>query len=242
MTRGVLFISVGDRSIRESCRCALTIRRHAPGLKTAIQYYNDVHDDFSIFDFASRLVLPRKPVIPKDKDLAHKNNTPKYLGMMQKSRMVQLSPFDQTLFLDSDTFVVSDRFLELFDYDCDLTAKLHPIPTMDNKIRKRPALAKVKGIVMGMVHYSSGTVMFNKNDRVEELGRRWASLWQDCRHVMAEDEMSFCAALHEMRGRINIKPCSPIFNLPSYELKKHEHDGVIFHYQRSYRDFIKYRR
>jgi len=243
VTRGVLFVSVGDNSIRQSCRCALTIRRHAPGLKTAIFYYNDQHSDFSIFDYAECMSLPRKPVQPKGKDLAQKNNTPKYLGMRQKSKMIQYSPFDQTLFLDSDTFVVSDRFLELFDYDCDLTAKLHPIsPTMDNKFRKRQDLLKIKGIVQGMVHYSSGAVMFNKNERVIELGRRWFSFWKKCSPIMAEDEMSFCAALHSMKKVIRIKPCSTVFNLANYELNKYENDGVIYHYQRSYGKFEKYRK
>lgn len=97
---GVLYIALGEKYAAEAARSAATVKAHTPDLSTTIFTDRAVSDP--VFDNIVR--VPSRAFHMRDK--------PDYMAR---------TPYERTLFLDTDTFVCDDigplfRLLERFDF------------------------------------------------------------------------------------------------------------------------------
>lgn len=104
--RGVLYYAAGERFAKEALVSAKSVKRHMPDLPTAIVTDQPVPE--ALFDL--RLSLAPDVSIKR-----------------QKMHALQHSPFEQTLYLDTDTYV-ADAIWEVFDLleRYELAAALEP--------------------------------------------------------------------------------------------------------------------
>ena len=90
---GVVYFALGERYLAEAALSAASVRQHMPGLRTAI--FCDGQVPAALFDMRDRLV----PGLPMKR---------------QKMQALLRSPFERTLYLDTDT-LIADPVWELFD-------------------------------------------------------------------------------------------------------------------------------
>ncbi|MBR8831085.1 MAG: hypothetical protein N5P05_003792 [Chroococcopsis gigantea SAG 12.99] len=101
-SRGVLYVAIGAKYAQEALVSARSVKQHLPGLEIAMFTNHPPIDTGGIFD----RIIPLETIHPKP----HIN---KLIGMMN-------SPFAETLFLDTDTFVcggLSELFELLDNFD-----------------------------------------------------------------------------------------------------------------------------
>jgi hypothetical protein len=155
MTEGVLYIAFGKKYHVETRRSIASLRRVSPSIPVAVMSEED-------WDGSDRpdIFINRVPM--------------QTFGC--KPQYMYDSPFQSTLFLDTDTVVardISDIFGLLNWYDFGV-------------LFNGPQLNEPDGLRFH-TQCSSGVILFKKNDRVQEL----FTLWQD-------QYKKYCAALNQV--------------------------------------------
>ncbi len=169
-------------------------------------------------------------------------------GLLQKIKALQKSPFERTLYLDTDTRILSsdvERIFEKLEYADIAMIEATPSQSVSRKL-------------YGRFMYNTGVVAFRNTRPVKELLTAWEVL--HVRHLRAiregrEDSFPYVSHLtsirdkqdllqndqlalallcpHEGKGEVRVEVLAPLWNWRPNELPKRR--GVYIHHARIYK-------
>ena len=153
-TQGVLFVATGEKYVRAAVRAAGTVRAHSPNL--GIHLFTDSENQRD-FGFAMD-ALPFTSVALIDNP--HRRSKVDYMP---------LSPFDRTLYLDTDTAVNSDittlfGILERFDVGLTHEHRRNTANSLEEWRVKLP---------QAFPQFNSGVILYRKTERVLTFLEEW---------------------------------------------------------------------
>lgn len=182
-TSGVLYIVTGKPYIEAAVRSAQSVRRHSPSLK--IDIFTDQHpEENGLFD--------RVTIIPDP----HRRS---------KVDWISHSRFERSLFLDSDTLVVSDisGMFDLLDNFDIAVAHAH---ARNQEKEKHIWKHQVPDVFPEL---NSGVLLFNNSMEARSLLERWAKAFHES--GFWKDQITFRELLWSSECRFFILP--PEYNL-----------------------------
>lgn len=155
--KGYLYVAVGDQFLQEATSSAQSLK--AIDNNAHITLVTDKKVDIEVFN----IIIIKPTTINSYKE-----------GLLYKVEHIYASsPYEQTLFLDSDTYICEScqsifELLEFFDL------AIAPDPTDVNRATSPTSLKKIKASDL----YNTGVILFGKNQRNESLFRKWLSIYQ----------------------------------------------------------------
>jgi hypothetical protein len=187
---GLLYIATGEKYIREAIDSALSVRQIMPRCPIAIFTDNDKNIPSGLFDYTKIL----------------KNPTYSYFDKIDP--LIE-SPFEKTLFLDTDTRLIAPihdliTLLETFDI-------AHAHAPMRNT---SSAPFDLEGVPDAFTEPNSGVILYKKNEKTVELFRNWSSYYKsqlDQKKKPIPDQPALRLALYKSDARIYVLP--PEYNL-----------------------------
>jgi hypothetical protein len=212
-SRGVVYIAFGATYRNEAKAALASLLRNSPGLSTAV-----ITDEPWKEMPQPGLFVQRPP----ETSLRCK---PLYL--------FEASPFDHTLFLDTDTFVARPLHLVfglLRHYDLGV-------------LFEGPRLGKPPGLEYHS-QANTGVILFKRNDAVREMVRGWLEEYdrtlQAAKPVLSgtgmNDQESFCVAL--ARSRVRSVHLPEFMNFVLWHVSKTYNPPVIFHGRFRHREVL----
>jgi len=186
---GVLYVYWCDKPTLKSCpglketvESATSVKRHNPNIHITFVTNAAIAKDFEVFDEV-------KPITA-----AKKVHRAKYYEMA-------LTPYERTLFLDSDTRVLVDvsSFATILDtYDIAMARRIQ-----DRRYDWQFGL---------LDSYNSGVVLYKMNEAVATLFERWAYYYLHGK-ASKHDQRSLWHALRDPLVRVKIATLPPNYNL-----------------------------
>lgn len=184
--RGVVYVATGERFVAEAADSVGTVRKIMPDLPIAM--FTDVEVADGIFDFVFPVYEPQRAFIDKIEPLTR-------------------SPFERTLFLDTDTFVIQPCY-DLFDIldEFDLAASHEP-GRLQYPINMVPD---------AFVEFNTGVIAYRRNEKVDRFLRTWRRFYaRDWERNLKEgkrpyDQISFTQVLY--RSALRFFVLSPEYN------------------------------
>jgi hypothetical protein len=148
MSRGVVYIATGQKSVEEACASALRTKQCMPELP--ISLITDLRIKERIFHLVEHIEEPQ-------------------FGPADKVRNIARSPYRDTLYLDSDTYVVSDvrevfLLLERFDF-----AASHSPYRVSRHLDDLPEC---------FPEYNAGVLLFRQSEKTGNLFSRWREIYE----------------------------------------------------------------
>jgi len=211
-TEGILYIATGAKYIRAAVRSAESVRRHSPSL--GIHLYADWPDHG--FDFG-RSPHPFTSVATVDQP--HRRSKVDYMSR---------SPFDRTLYLDSDTMLNADvrgafQILDRFDL-----ALCHA--------HRRNAAMRLKPwrvpLPQAFPQYNAGVIFFRRTPAVQAFLEDWRDRFHEAGFL--QDQMTLRELLWLTDLRLGVLP--PEYNVRflkyHYLWSREEATTKIFHLRR----------
>jgi hypothetical protein len=149
MNEGVVYLAIGEDHVREAVLSAQSLKQQMPDLPAIL--YTDVPGDLAGFDRVQRIECDA-------------------YDRSYNIRMFVDSPFERTLYLDSDTFIAGDLqdafgLLGRFDF-CAVHAPQH-IPPF-----------RVDGAPASFPQYNGGVVFLRRNSTTDRFLTRWGELYR----------------------------------------------------------------
>ena len=181
--QGVLYVAYGDNARDQAGVSIRTVRKQAKGLPIA--------------------VVSDTPMTGVEHNIYHPEADRG--ARTQKTQMYRLSPFEQTLFLDADTEMLSSPAggWELLKYvDLVLTQDVNRIFSENHwpHLNKDEVAATTKLLGTGQhLYYNSGVIFFRRNDRTEAMMDAWHAEWL---RWGLHDQMALLRAIHQHPVRI----------------------------------------
>jgi lipopolysaccharide biosynthesis glycosyltransferase len=154
---GYLYIAIGDQFVKEATRSAQSLRKIDSTAN--ITLVTDKKIDNPIFD--NVFVEPADIRTYRD-------------GLLYKVKHIyQSSPYDETLFLDSDTYVCEScknlfELLEFFDI------AMAPDPTDPFQAKSPKSFKRIKACTP----YNTGVILFKKNQINNTIFTKWLEIYQ----------------------------------------------------------------
>lgn len=182
MTKGAVYFAVGEKYIAEAIRSVESVKRSMPGLPCALFASED-----------ERRIVPSKLFdMQFELDMS-------FGVKAQKISVLKRTPFDQTLYLDTDTHMVAPVH-ELFE----LLPQFDLALAMASLGRLPDALGGVPGSFPVM---NTGVMVFRRCDAISALFDRWLQLHANKARL---DQPSFREALFE--SGIRFAPLTNSYN------------------------------
>lgn len=176
MNNGVIYIATGDRYINEAIVSAKSLKYHSPEMPVTILTSKLInHDCF-------------------DQEILIEN--PAY-NWQDKISQMYASPYEQTLFIDTDTFIcadISQIFSLLAKFDL---AAVHATFRED--------IYQVKDVPKSFTEMNTGVILYKKSPQVAQVFRNWLNIYQEQLKQPQKpphDQASFRQALYESQLRI----------------------------------------
>jgi hypothetical protein len=177
--RGILYVATGARHLGETVASAQSVRRHMPGLPIVL-CTDQANLPPGLFDEVRRLENPRHSFIDKIAPLCD-------------------TPFERTVFLDTDT-IVCDPIPDLFEIlDRFDLAVAHAPFRHDRPFVTPNCFAEV----------NTGVMAYRRNDTVRALFRDWLRLYEKEvteTGVMDSDQPAFREALYRSSASLYVLP------------------------------------
>jgi hypothetical protein len=173
MNNGIVYVATGKFNYVVSCGCSiLSVKRFSDVPITILT-------DSPVVEALSSIADVKVVKIPDDPKLI-------YPSRWVKTQLAKFTPYDRTLFLDSDILCV-DRFDELWDYSDDLiiAADVYPVKYIDG---------------VRYAYYNTGVILFDRNKTVD-LFEDWHNRWLE---TGKWDQPSFAVALSKWGGTRNL--------------------------------------
>jgi len=186
-TIGLLYSATGKRYVEEAIKSAGSYKRAMPNIPiTIFTDLPEIASEENCFDACEQI---KKPVHgPSDKFYALQN-----------------SPYDRTVFVDTDTWCLEQceelfRVLDRFEF----AAAHAPIRAMN---------FVPKGVPRCFPELNTGVLAFRRTKAVKELFAEWSRIYQDFRQrkKINRDQLSFRKALYFSDVNLTILP--PEYNL-----------------------------
>jgi hypothetical protein len=155
--KGYLYVATGTKFVEEAIRSAQSLRKIDNSANITIVTDNKI--DNSLFD----KVIIKPSNIQNYKD-----------GLAYKIKHIyQSSIYDETLFLDSDTYICEpcDHLFELLDF---FDIAIAPDPTDPWQAKSPKSLNRLKACTP----YNTGVIIFKKNESNDTLFKRWFDIYQ----------------------------------------------------------------
>ena len=201
MNRGVLYIVFGDEFIQEMKFSAESVKKYNPDLPITVFSDRNVECEF-IDDVQIMEVRHMRPKID----------------------YINQAPYEQTLFLDTDTIVnhkLDDLFGILEKYDIALAHDL---------ARKRKkffyTIPEYGKIPYSFSEVNTGVMVFNKNERVQKLFEAWRENFYKYYNVVPWDQPSFRISLWQSDVSLYVLPVE--YNIRSQANREKQ---VRFHHE-----------
>ena len=175
--KGILYIATGDRFRNEALFSATRVRELMPEIPIALA--SDKLADESIFSYK----------IPIDRP---------HGSFADKIIPLSLSPFEETIFLDTDTYLCGEVF-ELFDL-----LKNYDI-AMAHAPMRQTGLADVPP---SFPEFNSGVIVYRMNDRTRALLNKWIQFYEDqvSKTGQIDDQPALRRALWHSDAKIAVLP------------------------------------
>lgn len=190
VSTGVLYIAIGPEYLREAKVSAESLRVCMPDVSVALITDQAVNDDR--FD---RVIA--EDSLPDDYGSTDPVGSP--------DLWPDVSPFERTIFLDTDTYVHSN-ISELFGVldESDLAAAVAPNQNT------------VKGVPEACVEYNTGVISFRSTDRVNAFFEEWRQQYEAWKteRGLARNQPSFTKTLYE--SDLTICPLATRYNCKSH--------------------------
>ena len=150
-SRGVVYIVTGQKFVEEACLSAASVKKCMPYIPITI--FSDVPIDSTLFD---QVVPIDRPAYDKEAKILH----------------IRKSPYQETLFLDSDTHMIDDSrelfsLLERFDF-----AAVHSPCRAQYQVSEVPDC---------FPELNTGVLLFKKSEQTESLLQRWVQIYREDR-------------------------------------------------------------
>jgi hypothetical protein len=169
---GIVYVATGSRYLAEAEHSARSVRQVSPNVPIAI--ISDGVPSCNLFDL--RIDLPN----------------PEY-SFLDKIIALTRTPFEKTLFLDTDTFAIEplDEIFELLDR-FEMAAAAEPARY----------LYQIAGVPAAFPELNTGVILYRKSESVLEVIRQWDEMYRDeiSKKVSAgvrpwHDQLSFTRAI-----------------------------------------------
>lgn len=154
MSNGVIYSAVGDRYIREALQSVESLKKVSPELHTTIFTSERVNSKY----FDNEIAIDSESLHPK----------------LQKIAALMESPYDKTVFLDTDTYIcdeLSEVFVLLDRFDVALAHA--PIRNADKKDACYEYGVHIPGCFPEM---NTGVIAFRTNTATKRLFKNWFEL------------------------------------------------------------------
>ncbi|WP_340101729.1 putative nucleotide-diphospho-sugar transferase [Salinibaculum salinum] len=180
--RGILYIATGPKYVRQAI---VSAEKASEVTELPIAIVSDQDVDHPIFDYII------------------KDHNPKH-SYIDKARNISKSPFDKTLFLDTDAYVLSD-IMELFELldEFELAAAVDP----NEVVLRYSGERHFDNVPESVPEYNTGVIVYRNNERVNNLMQNWVSY---CTTANPNDQIGFRKALYE--SDVRITALSPVYN------------------------------
>lgn len=176
-TNGILYIAIGSEFVEEAKLSAESVRNNMGDIPITIVTDSDVNS--ALFD---------KVIKAKDPKKDFKN----------KIKYIRKSPYERTLFLDTDTYV-DDDVSELFDIlnRFDMGMALSPYRSYRGALETEEGELKISNLPDCFPQYNSGVIVFKSNDRVGKLFDAWKEIgYSKDEKKNTGDQISFMEATY----------------------------------------------
>lgn len=166
---GVIYIATGEKFIREACESVASLKAKMPNLPVTIFASEDIKN--SNFD---QVIVIEKP------DYNH----------VDKIKYMYASPYDYTLFLDTDTYI-SANFSEIFTL----------LDKFDMGVAHAPLNIRgfVNGVPESFQQLNTGVILYKKSPQVEKFFAKWLELYKPPN----ADQPTFREVLYNSQLRIS---------------------------------------
>lgn len=154
MSRGILYLVVGNKYVNEARNSANSVRKHMPDIDIAIAT-DDGGYNLDPFDQVIRLNQVRQET-QGERD-----------WLLDSTLDPDLSPFDKTLYLDSDTYVCAD-VSELFEL----------LDQYDLAVARVPNQPQVAGLPEPWHLYNCGVIAYRDTKPTRELLSDWQTRYR----------------------------------------------------------------
>ncbi len=190
VTKGVIYHAAGNKYVAEAEISAISARRKTPSIKTALRTGLGTNPEFDrSFD-----------VFVSDEQI-DTGDWP-HPFMLDKIDWLLNSPFEQSLFLDTDTYVCGDIesvFLLLEGFD----VAVSPSESISH-IQGLPGVEYLMPDLGPLPEFQCGAILFRKSDATTELFESWKRIYEsqlkeDYRPI--HDQPAFRRALSESKAR-----------------------------------------
>lgn len=186
MSIGVIYIARGKEFIKEAHTSAASLKKHMPGMSITLFCDREVRSSY----FED--VLPVK--------------TPRFT-LKDKILHIGLSPYDYTLFLDTDTYIC-DSISELFTL----------LGKFDIAVAHAPyrALYQPDGIPDSFPEFNTGVILFRKSSRIMEFFSMWLTLYERHLQRLSRKEIRWLHPREEALFHGDL-PCQATFREALYD-------------------------
>ena len=233
-SKGIIYTAVGDKKYLEFAeKSAKSVKKHTSDLKFCV--CTDLEVDT---DFWDEVVFLDKQAYSSDQRFLHKINT------------FRMTPFEKTLFLDSDTYVmsdISDVFDLLDNFDLGFTHGHNRQKNLDRMAGKvQPPHSRKENVTLESIPASfapiqGGFLLYKKSKKIWSWLEKLRELY--IKKNWYDDQVSIRELLWETDLKFYILPVEYNFNDLSYLKYWLENPGEatpkIFHYKRNKLDDIE---
>jgi hypothetical protein len=167
----------------------------------------------------------------------------KYIEVESKdSRIVKTSlydytPFDKTIFIDTDTIILGDLSFASYYLDYfDICIKQKNVPYPDSK-KARYKLMSGNFTVKELPHWNSGVILFAKNNKVEDFFKDWHCRFNKLNYAF--DQISLVESILYSNCKIMSLEDRWNFQDVSILTKKQKNSTLIVHYSSSLTPYIR---
>ncbi len=176
---GVIYIATGKKYVDEALVSAATLKKHVPDLPVTL--FSDLDVKSSYFD---RIIKIKNPVF----------------GFEDKIRQMPKTPYDLTLFLDTDTYICDD-ISELFD----LLDRFDIAARHANR-RKQYFIENVPG---SFTELNSGVVVFKKSNELKLLFSNWLKFYlrdkkKDLSELYTSEIIRYCPETQTRESKVKV--------------------------------------
>ncbi len=167
MSYGILYIATGEDYIKEAKISAQSVQEHNPEINTAIATDEPL---------SSQLFEQIIPVDDLEENFSASNISP------------QLSPYDKTVFLDTDTYVTGD-INGLFDL----------LEKYDLAVAHAPNKNNIPGLPDPVVEYNTGVIAYRNTDKVNSFLTKWEETYKNWKENMniVRNQPSFTKCIYD---------------------------------------------
>lgn len=191
LNQGFLYIATGIKHIKEAIQSAHSLKKVNPQARITLVTSEEVQDSC----FEKVIFEPFKTKIQR-------------IAFIYKAKnMYHASPYEKTLFVDSDTYFYDDcsDLFELLDY-CDLALSIETFsPPIDID---KPQINGKK--LVGCQIYNTGVIAYNKNSKNQQLFDKWEAIYTEKitnnTIGLENDQTSFAEAWLQSDAKLAIFP------------------------------------